>query len=181
MTCHDAHGSNVAGILFKPQGEVCGNCHGPSFKGLKESKSQHVPFSEGNCSKCHSPHKTKLKTLLLAQGNDLCYICHKDIKERLSKEKAHNPARQDCLSCHKPHYAASKPLLPTPVTAVCEQCHESSKAPFAKAHLSIDASVMTCMNCHDPHASKDPKFFKNSVHAPFAARSCEECHIVAKP
>jgi hypothetical protein len=40
--------------------------------------------------------------------------------------------------------------------------------------------VMNCRNCHDPHASKDPKFFKSVVHAPFAGRSCEECHIITK-
>jgi len=180
LTCHDSHGSDVKGMLAKPQSQVCGTCHEP-YKGLKESLSKHAPFSDGTCSRCHNPHKAKLKNLLLAQGNDLCYACHKDTKEKLAKEKPHNPAQQDCLNCHKPHYAPNKTLLPTPVTALCEQCHESTKAPFEKAHLSIQASVMTCMNCHDPHASKDPKFFKNSVHAPFAARSCEECHIVAKP
>ena len=36
------------------------------------------------------------------------------------------------------------------------------------------------MSCHDPHASKDPKFFKASVHPPFAARDCGTCHVVSK-
>jgi hypothetical protein len=37
--------------------------------------------------------------------------------------------------------------------------------------------VMQCQSCHDPHASKDPKFFKSTIHPPFASRGCEECHI----
>jgi hypothetical protein len=39
---------------------------------------------------------------------------------------------------------------------------------------------MDCRKCHDPHASKDLKFFKPYMHAPFAGRSCEDCHIVTK-
>jgi hypothetical protein len=37
---------------------------------------------------------------------------------------------------------------------------------------------MNCVGCHSPHTSKDPKLFKEQVHAPFAGRSCEECHVV---
>jgi hypothetical protein len=37
---------------------------------------------------------------------------------------------------------------------------------------------MDCRNCHNPHGSEDPKYFKDEVHAPFAGRSCEDCHIV---
>ena len=99
----------------------------------------------------------------------------------MDKQKPHNPAQQDCLNCHKPHYAASTALLAAKVATSCEQCHDSTKPAFAKAHIGIQASVMNCMSCHDPHASKDPKFFKTSIHAPFASRACEECHIVPKP
>jgi predicted CXXCH cytochrome family protein len=180
LTCHDSHASNTAGMLVKPQLQVCGGCHEP-YKGLKEAASKHAPFSEGNCSMCHNPHKAKLKNLLVTQGPGLCYSCHKDIKDKMEKQKPHNPAQQDCLNCHKPHYAAAASLLAAKVTTTCEQCHEATKAPFVKAHLGIEASVMNCMSCHDPHASKDPKFFKDSIHAPFAARACEECHTVAKP
>jgi len=40
--------------------------------------------------------------------------------------------------------------------------------------------VVACMSCHDPHASKDPKFFKSNVHPPFDARDCETCHLTEK-
>jgi hypothetical protein len=39
---------------------------------------------------------------------------------------------------------------------------------------------MNCVKCHDPHASKDPALFRSNLHAPFAARSCEECHVVGR-
>ncbi len=39
---------------------------------------------------------------------------------------------------------------------------------------------MDCVSCHDPHYSKDPKFFKARQHAPFAGRQCDACHAVPK-
>ena len=64
----------------------------------------------------------------------------------------------------------------TPSTQMGEYWAEEA----AKGHLNISADVMNCMDCHSPHASKDPKFFKNTVHPPFAARTCDDCHIVEK-
>jgi predicted CXXCH cytochrome family protein len=61
---------------------------------------------------------------------------------------------------------------------VCAQCHDTKDAKFASSHLGMDAKDVNCVSCHDPHASKDPKLFKSTVHAPFAARECAECHVV---
>ena len=66
------------------------------------------------------------------------------------------------------------------VQLLCGECHDFKRPTFGKAHINIDPGVMNCRSCHDPHASKDPKFFKTSVHPPFAGRSCEDCHIVTK-
>ncbi len=46
--------------------------------------------------------------------------------------------------------------------------------------LGLAPGTIHCMSCHEPHASKDPKFFKASVHPPFAARDCDTCHVVPK-
>ena len=43
----------------------------------------------------------------------------------------------------------------------------------------ISAKDVQCVHCHDPHYSSDPKFFKETVHPPFAARQCDACHAVA--
>ena len=113
------------------------------------------------CAACHNPHQAKLAGLLVAKSPDLCLTCHKDLKDRLEKDKAHPPAARDCTRCHKPHFSAQDSLMVQPV----------------QAHLNIEVSVMRCQSCHDPHASKDPKFFKTAVHPPFASGGCEECHI----
>jgi CO dehydrogenase/acetyl-CoA synthase gamma subunit (corrinoid Fe-S protein) len=67
-----------------------------------------------------------------------------------------------------------------PLQTLCGECHDLKGADFAKAHIDIKASLMDCRDCHDPHASKDPKLFKEVIHPPFAARSCEDCHITGE-
>ena len=67
-----------------------------------------------------------------------------------------------------------------PIAELCGQCHDTKEAAFGKAHIGIDPKAIQCMSCHDPHASKDPKFFKASVHPPFAARDCDTCHVAPK-
>ena len=167
-------------MLSQKQDTTCFGCHDTLEKGLKAADSKHAPVMAGNCTKCHSPHKSKLARLLLAQVPDLCVNCHKPIKDKLAKENPHPPAQKNCQECHKPHFASVRPLLPSQPTEVCSQCHDLKAASFAKAHLNIAVGNIKCMSCHDPHASKDPKFFKETIHPPFAARSCEDCHIVGK-
>jgi predicted CXXCH cytochrome family protein len=121
-----------------------------------------------------------LDKLLLAKSPDLCLTCHKDLKARISKEKAHQPAVRDCERCHKPHFSGEPALIAQTIQPLCGECHDLKGASFAKDHIYIDASVIDCRHCHDPHASKDPKFFKEVVHPPFAGRSCEDCHLVTK-
>ena len=168
-------------MIVKKQGPLCFSCHPDLEKGVSGGKSKHKPVAdEAECTACHNPHKAKLKGLLLATSPDICLNCHKELKAKMGKEKAHQPAARDCLKCHKPHFSAEIDLLTQKIQPLCGECHDAKGTSFAKAHISIEASVMNCKNCHDPHASKDPKFFKGVVHAPFGGRSCEDCHIVTK-
>ncbi len=69
-------------------------------------------------------------------------------------------------------------MLVRPIGTLCGECHNVESESFADAHLEIDPKVMNCMTCHAPHSSKDPKLFLDKGHAPFAARSCDVCHMV---
>jgi predicted CXXCH cytochrome family protein len=91
----------------------------------------------------------------------------------------HAPAARDCLRCHGPHAADEEPLLQEAVLPLCSGCHEVTDEAFTESHLGIDPAVMSCADCHDPHGSDDPGFFDSEVHAPFAARDCEDCHEVS--
>ena len=64
------------------------------------------------------------------------------------------------------------------VQPLCGECHDTADEAFGRVHLGIDPAIMRCEKCHDPHASDDPKYFRGEIHAPFALRSCEECHVV---
>jgi hypothetical protein len=79
-----------------------------------------------------------------------------------------------------PHMSAQPSLLAEPIHQLCGVCHNLKDEAFNKAHINIDASVIDCRTCHDPHASKDPKFFKDNMHPPFAGRTCDDCHVVKK-
>jgi len=178
LTCHSPHASDVSGVLLDKQKNICFSCHTDLGKGIDGGKSKHQPVSAGECTKCHSPHKSKLSKLLLAEGPDLCLSCHKTMKARMEKERNHPPAASDCLQCHKPHFSSEGTLLSQPIKLLCGDCHDVKDSAFSTAHIGIDADVIDCRTCHNPHSSSDPKFFKDTIHPPFAARTCEECHIV---
>jgi predicted CXXCH cytochrome family protein len=166
-------------MLVTDQKSLCLKCHAKQGTELAAAKSVHAAFETGDCSKCHSPHKASLKTLLLGTSPDLCLSCHKKMKDKIASETAHRPV-DDCLSCHKPHGSPEARLVSQPVNELCGQCHDGGDKSFAEHHLSIDPQKMRCISCHNPHSSKDPKFFKATVHAPFAARQCDACHEADK-
>jgi predicted CXXCH cytochrome family protein len=210
LKCHDVHGSNIAGMIVAKQGFLCYSCHGTDpGKEIKNIKSKHSPVVAGECTKCHSPHKANLDSLLLARYPDLCLACHTNLKAKMYKKddgtqatkggglgggsgkaaeskatKIYVHALSDlekCQTCHKPHFSAELALIVEPIQPLCGKCHDYKKTSFNKAHLNIGAKVMDCRKCHDSHTSKDPMFFKEAVHKPFAKRTCKDCHIVEKP
>ena len=153
----------------------------PAFADVKDgvdaARARHKPVVDGECTSCHSPHQSALDTLLLAKGSDLCLGCHKDIKASLALPQVHSPAARDCLRCHKPHASAEPTLMTQPVRTVCADCHDLKAPAFSTAHLDIDPAVIRCERCHDAHGSKEPKLFKSTAHAPFAMKSCTDCHL----
>jgi predicted CXXCH cytochrome family protein len=167
-------------MLVSDQGELCFSCHEELQDNLADARSKHAPVMTGECTKCHNPHKAALTGLMLAQSPDICTSCHQQLKKKMDDERVHSPAARDCLRCHKPHFSSEESIMTLPLEKLCGDCHDAEKDSFKKSHLGIAAAVMDCNNCHNPHASKDAKFFKQKLHAPFASRSCEPCHVVEK-
>jgi predicted CXXCH cytochrome family protein len=176
QVCHNPHSSAIPGMLVDKQATLCFSCHDGLESDLQKAGSTHPPVTDGQCTKCHNPHKAKLKNLLLAASPDLCLSCHKPIKERMDTERVHSPAGRDCLRCHSSHMAARGALLDKPINEICGECHNLSDDAFKGAHNNIEAKAIDCRTCHEPHASKDPQFFKPVLHPPFAERSCGPCH-----
>jgi predicted CXXCH cytochrome family protein len=169
----------MQGMAADKPATLCASCHPEVSDGMKAAKSTHAPAAGGECIECHNPHQTPLPRLLLAKSPDLCLGCHKTIKAAMDEGKVHPPAAKDCLGCHKPHSSGEPMLLVKPVRTLCGDCHDVKAAAFGDAHLHIDPAVMHCERCHDPHASKQPHFFKSTLHPPFEAKTCEDCHLAS--
>jgi len=203
--CHDAHASNISGMLLAKQGFLCYSCHSTDPGQEAENiKSKHSPVVAGECTACHSPHKANLDSLLLATYPDLCLSCHTGLKAKMyGEDKDSSVARlggsgergtQDkastkiyvhalsdlerCQTCHKPHFSEELALIVEPIQPLCGRCHDYKRPSFSKAHINVGAEVMDCRNCHAPHTSKYAKFFKEEVHKPFSDKACKDCHIV---
>jgi predicted CXXCH cytochrome family protein len=166
-------------MLVKDQKSTCLRCHPKQGAEEKGAKTVHAAFGTGDCAKCHSPHKAALPKLLLAKSPDLCFSCHKALKERVAAEKTHAPI-EDCGTCHQPHASSEPRLGVKAMHELCNDCHDGGDAGFLDKHLGIKAADMHCMKCHEPHSSKDPGLFKPTAHAPFSSRACDSCHVVPK-
>ncbi len=168
-------------MLTGKMSKLCFGCHSDIQTGMQNGTSTHEPVSQGECTKCHSPHKTKLPKLLLAQSPDMCLSCHKEIEKKINGKNVHPPATGDCLRCHKPHFSSQPSLIATKTLQdLCGSCHNLADQQFSKAHIGINASVMDCASCHDAHGSKYQGLFKDEVHPPFEGGMCDQCHIVLK-
>ncbi|NOY37458.1 MAG: cytochrome C [Chlorobi bacterium] len=157
-TSSDTGGSN--------QNEKCYYCHK-----LKASyKVVHKIMEEG-CEVCHEPLNTSHPGdepgfKLVAEGPDLCLICH-DLGDA---KHTHPPASEDCLICHSPHSSQYPSLLvDDPPSSLCYMCHENVTEKAKDIHLPVKNGQ--CQLCHDPHRSANNALLRSEGPA-----LCLSCH-----
>ena len=97
----------------------------------------------------------------------------------LSKKFVHTAVQQGmCSACHASVDDPS--ALNAQGSDLCLSCHQTDADPLKKAHLGITVFEGSCLVCHDPHASSEPKHMREEgQHMPFAAnepRMCDQCH-----
>ncbi|MGB9714793.1 MAG: cytochrome c3 family protein, partial [Thermodesulfovibrionales bacterium] len=128
---------------------------------------------------------------------DLCYQCHKKLKESLSLSNVHFPFKQGrCEACHNVHASKQKDLMKDDLNSVCLGCHEGIRNLMSKGIVHGALKKGICTDCHSPHAgmnkyllSKEEKslcwncheilkeqFNKSYVHKPFKEGGCSSCH-----
>ena len=128
---------------------------------------------------------------------DLCYDCHKPLKERLSQSDVHFPFKQGkCEACHNIHASDLKNLIKEDMNSLCLGCHEGIKNLLAKGNMHGALKKGVCTDCHYAHAGankyllvKEEKKLcwdchealkeqlKTSfVHSPFKEGGCASCH-----
>jgi predicted CXXCH cytochrome family protein len=172
-SCHNAHGSNQAGILYE---------------------NVHAPVANKACTQCHeastSPDALKTKKV----GFELCRGCHSTMmKDTFDKNRIHWPVvdKVGCLNCHEPHASPQKKLLMGEMKTLCGKCHIDTMASLEKlvkrekqesatAKVTVVKGAIThqpiqegkCEACHLAHGSDSVFLLKGSS----IIESCGTCH-----
>lgn len=160
--CNDCHSSRM-GKLKTPLNELCLTCHDNFDSSYSEV---HGPVASGNCAQCHSPHKSKLKGLLLIEGNDLCFNCHDERK--IVNYQIHKAIEdKGCTNCHNPHGGATEYLLQK---NACFECHTNFEEKYTNLHGPVGAGGL-CATCHESHSSPKESLLKLAGN-----ELCLNCH-----
>ena len=125
-----------------------------------------------------------------------CLECHEDYYDDLKAKWEHKPFEdKECLECHQYHAFRNKRELNGPVIEVCTRCHTTIEE-FDEESLHYPIlDEMSCVTCHNPHASDDSKLFltgatadlcgechdlpqegTNGYHRPYGEKQCLKCH-----
>jgi predicted CXXCH cytochrome family protein len=146
----------------------------PLPEGVKAASSM-APFSANNCAICHVSSDPKNPGPVKKAGNQLCYSCHEEFQEIMSRRFKHPPSVTACTNCHNAHNSLEKKLLHEEQTAGCFECHKSLKAVSENAKVKHGALTVKkkCANCHNPHGANIDKLL---TALPYD--QCVGCHSV---
>jgi predicted CXXCH cytochrome family protein len=132
--CHSADQSNV---LLENVNAVCTTCHMTLLQSAS-AQSTHEAVREGNCTTCHTPHRSTREHLIRPLAERVCYSCHKP--EELQTPEHPNVTRADCLLCHGGHQTDRVKLL-RPGVAMLEpspaQASESDTVNLGEAPVDL--------------------------------------------
>ncbi len=101
-----------------------------------------------NCTTCHDPHGSILKTT----RKELCLQCHDGPHMDQWHGSQHDLADIGCTDCHDPHPATGMSMAVNQPT-VCYRCHADTQLleEIAGPHQIRGANGLNCTTCHDPH------------------------------
>ncbi len=180
-SCHNPHVARYKGLLQKPDGQLCESCHKKRewLGNGAGGRVIHEPVRQGQCLKCHDPHKSEVKGLVHGKLADRCFACHKDLPKKF-EGSTHSPyAKGRCIVCHLPHVADNYQMLRTSPDKLCLKCHQ--RKALNKAHKGYPVEIKDCLSCHNPHGSKRKYLIRNFLHEPFKKNNCKVCHSGGQP
>ncbi len=157
----------------------CAGCHGA----MLSARSVHAPAAGGDCTGCHSDKPGFDATYTADNESETCYTCHEAMGSDVKSGSAH-PALLDgrCGKCHSPHASPFVSQLRARADDLCYRCHEEKSAENHPVVFHPVADRMdprgenrefSCVSCHDPHSSPNPKLsrFGGGYFA-----GCMSCH-----
>ncbi len=175
ITCHNPHAGKSPGFLQPGPVAVCLACHTDQADEFKKAH-RHQPAYQQGCAICHTPHGGNNAKLLRVQGNGLCLECHGNETQPQVLEKQHLitifngqvklPA--DYFQVNKAiviplQYGLGHPVAGHPVSDLMDPANPGKvKTP------------MSCMTCHQPHASTHADLLVHDQANNMAF--CDTCH-----
>jgi predicted CXXCH cytochrome family protein len=171
--CHSPHASKNPGLPKTNGVEICLTCHTEQAEMLKTKKILHRPAFRDGCGTCHDAHGNDNEHLLRVKDvNALCLECHgpDTVPERLESQQL--IAIFDG-KVKLPEAALKKtPILPLQFGLGHPTKRHPVAGPFnTKANKQVE---LTCLTCHQPHASAKPDLLVNDQEANMAF--CRTCH-----
>jgi len=173
--CHSPHASREPGLPKTNGVEICLGCH-TDIADLSKKAVRHQPAFVQGCATCHEPHGGGQEKLLRAQGNALCLECHgPDTVPQEDKMSAvlkiFNGAvrlpddyfRKNKVVTLPMKYGKGHPLEGHPVSDLMDP-----------ADLTKVRAKLSCLSCHQPHASSHADLLVNDQENNTAF--CATCH-----
>ncbi|MGB6688760.1 MAG: cytochrome c3 family protein [Terracidiphilus sp.] len=173
--CHSPHASNEPGLPKTDAVSICLGCH-TDIDDLRKKPFHHQPAFAQGCAICHTPHGGDIDHLLRARGNALCLECHgpdsvpqrDDADHLLTIFNGQVKLPDDYYQKNKVailplRFGLGHPVEGHPVSDVMDPANQSK----VKIQLS-------CLSCHQPHASAQPDLLVKDQANNMAF--CDTCH-----
>ncbi len=148
LGCHRAHAAREKALLRDTRPGLCFSCH-PRERFVQETV--HEPVREGDCAACHASH---------ASGRDRLLSRPFPLEQYV----AFDPSRYVlCTECHDegaltdPARAADTGFADG--TTNLHALHLRDRVSRSEIGTRVQPGV-TCRNCHDPHATEDPRLVR---------------------
>ncbi|MBI5663576.1 MAG: hypothetical protein HZC49_00595 [Nitrospirae bacterium] len=165
---------------------TCYSCH----KSLVSYPFTHGPSAVWSCLSCHDPAASPTYAVR-KPDTKVCFGCHIEQKEKWERRKYfHGPFTiGNCTICHSPHASDNPSNLHKPIWDLCNNCH-MDKGSGRHIVAAVGGSYfhptsgkrdplrkdkeLSCVSCHDPHASDSPRLWRLNVGSGFEL--CRKCH-----
>jgi len=175
VDCHNPHAGKTPGFLQPDPVNACLNCHSQQSEEMKKSGHHQPAFGLG-CATCHEPHGSDNEHLLRAKGNALCLECHGP-ESRPQKLEAEHVITifNGKVKLPEDYYKKNRVEL---LAIAYGAGHPTARHPVQDIVDPTDASKvktpMSCLSCHQPHASAQPDLLVKDQANNQAF--CDSCH-----
>jgi predicted CXXCH cytochrome family protein len=116
--------------------------------------------------------KTEASVKLKKPMPELCYDCHKELKEALSDKFLHVLFKKgECMKCHNSHVSTVPGLLDDRVDSVCLNCHEELRKLIDTGRVHNPLRNGDCSGCHNSHSGNNEHLLVNEE-----KELCVKCH-----